>query len=325
MKKRIVVLVWTFLLLAFCCVSVGAAGQSPSDAQLIKLNEVISETFQKDEDGEIVDCERYFRFIPSETGYFEVTVRNPIDNNTEIIVRNTVGEEICSTYYNDYTGEQFDLACLNANSVYYLELFCDEERVVEFSVSKHQHSFVTSELDKAEVDSYDSCSGHYSLECKRCDYFKYCEIPKVKTIKLSATRFVYNGKVRKVSLTIKDNKNKSLKAGVDYSFSGVTSAKEIGIYSIKIKFKGNYSGSRTLTWKIVPSKPSNVKATSTVNSVSITWNKAPGATNYIVYGAYNEKLSTVKTNKTVIKDLSSGTQHKFYICAVKKVGGQNCI
>ena len=69
MKKRIVVLVWTFLLLAFCCVSVGAAGQSPSDAQLITLNEVISETFQKDEDGEIVDCERYFRFIPSETGY----------------------------------------------------------------------------------------------------------------------------------------------------------------------------------------------------------------------------------------------------------------
>lgn len=88
-------------------------------------------------------------------------------------------------------------------------------------------------------------------------------------------------------------------------------------------FKGNYTGSRTLTWQIVPQAPKKLKATSSVDKITLTWAKVDGATSYIVYDEIGVRIATVKTNKAVIKKLLDGCKYNFYVCAVVKTGGKN--
>ncbi|MDO4379565.1 MAG: hypothetical protein Q4D20_01695, partial [Clostridia bacterium] len=151
------------------------------------------------------------------------------------------------------------------------------------------------------------------------------KISEVKTIKLSAVKFVYDGKVKKPSLTVKTADGKTLKAGKDYAVSGTTVSNKIGIYSAKLSFKGNYKGSRTLVWKIIPQAPKNVKSVSTHNSITLTWNKVEGAFAYVICDDMGIKVAAVKTNKAVIKGLCEGERATYYIIATAKSGKQTVL
>ena len=322
-RQTLLTLFLTLILLFALAVSAEAAGTSPSDAEPIALGEIVNETFTEDEDGFIIDYERYFKITPTETAYYEIAVNNPVDNNVRVAVNDSKGEYVCFASYNKYTGEQIAVEKLQANNTYYIVLYCDSPRTVGLSITKHKHTLKVTDLSKAYVNSDYSLIGDYVLDCTRCDYFEYKTIPAVNTIKLSATKFVVDGKVKKVVLTVKDKTGKALKNGTDYTVSGTLSSKNVGIYNVKVTFKGNYTGSRTLTWQIAPQAPKKLKATSTVNKITLTWAKVDGATSYIVYDEFGVQLATVKTNKAVIKKLFDGWKYNFYVCAVVKSGGKN--
>ncbi len=74
----------------------------------------------------------------------------------------------------------------------------------------------------------------------------------VKTVKLSATSYVYNGKVKTPTITVKDSAGKTLKEGTDYTVTYASGRKNAGTYKVTVKMKGNYSGTKTLTFKILP-------------------------------------------------------------------------
>jgi len=71
---------------------------------------------------------------------------------------------------------------------------------------------------------------------------------------LSQTSFVYNGNVQKPTITIKDGEI-TLIAGTDYDIVWPDESTDIGEKTIRITFKGNYSGEVMLVYEIVAQTP----------------------------------------------------------------------
>ena len=67
----------------------------------------------------------------------------------------------------------------------------------------------------------------------------------------------YDGTEKKPSFTVKDG-SKTLTAGTDYSITGYSNNVKAGDASITIAGKGNYTGTRTVTFKILPKSISNM-------------------------------------------------------------------
>lgn len=88
-------------------------------------------------------------------------------------------------------------------------------------------------------------------------------INKVKTIKLSATSYTYNGGSLTPSVTVKDSADKTLIRNTDYTVTYASGRKNVGTYNVTIKLIGKYSGTKTLTFKINPAKISSYKLSAT--------------------------------------------------------------
>ncbi|MGN1347740.1 MAG: fibronectin type III domain-containing protein, partial [Acutalibacteraceae bacterium] len=160
--------------------------------------------------------------------------------------------------------------------------------------------------------------------CTVCgEVSKATTIYKVSSIKLSKTSYTYNGKVQKPTVTVKDSKGTTLKNGTDYTVSYASGCKNTGKYAVKITFKGNYSGTKTLYFNILPSKTSKLSASQTATSIKATWKTVTGATGYKVtlYNAKGKAVKTVDTAKTTytFTKLSKGTTYKVRVTAYKTI------
>lgn len=112
---------------------------------------------------------------------------------------------------------------------------------------------------------------------------------------------VYTGKVIKPKVTVKYGSTK-LKNNTDYTISG--SSKKIGMAKITIKGKGNYNGSKEVTFKINPQKSTfkEVKNKSG-RKVKLTWKRDKNVTGYEIYRSTKKdknykRIKTIKKNKT---------------------------
>ena len=137
------------------------------------------------------------------------------------------------------------------------------------------------------------------------------------TVTLSKTSFTYNGKVQKPTVTVKDGKTRLAAANYTVSFS--KGLKKVGTYKVTVKLKGNYSGSKTVSYKIVKAanpmtvkgKKPTVKFTAlkkknqTIKSVC-TVAKAQGKVTY-KKASGNKSITVAKTGSlTVKKGLKKG-------------------
>ena len=157
---------------------------------------------------------------------------------------------------------------------------------------------------------------------------------KVNTIKLNKTAYTYNGKVQKPSVTVKDSKGKALKYGTDYTVSYPKSMKNVGKYTVKVTLKGNYSGSKSMTYNINPKGTSVSKVTAAKKGFKVTWKKqATQTTGYQVqYGTSSKfkkaKTVTISKNKTTSKSVGKLSAKKKYYVRVRtyktvKIGGKS--
>lgn len=73
---------------------------------------------------------------------------------------------------------------------------------------------------------------------------------------LSASEFTYNQQQQGPTITLKDG-TRTLTAGTDYEFdtSSNNTATNAGDYTVKVKFKGVYSGTASKSWKIKKASP----------------------------------------------------------------------
>ncbi len=145
------------------------------------------------------------------------------------------------------------------------------------------------------------------------------EILRPDTFELSECEYVCDGEQKTPEVTVKDISGVVLKENEDYTVSYQGDRKNPGKHSVVITFKGSYTGTKTLDFSILPGLVSNITATQNTGAVTLTWNKAEGATGYRVFQAINGKWVTVvkSTNKltATISNLTSGSKYSFAVRA----------
>ena len=165
--------------------------------------------------------------------------------------------------------------------------------------------------------------------CSRCEKVAAGKvIVKPKTFKLAKTSFVYTGKAIKPALTVKDANGKILKNGTDYSVV-YRDNKAVGIAKAVITFKGNYSGTKTLSFVILPKGTSLAKVTIAKKSFTVQWKKSNAVTGYQIQYSTNSKFKGAKTVtfqtavKLTIKSLQGGKKYYIRVRTYKTVGDKN--
>lgn len=143
-----------------------------------------------------------------------------------------------------------------------------------------------------------------------------------KTITLSATKYTYDGNLKKPAVTVKGSDGKTISSS-NYTVT-YSNNKLVGKASVKITFKGNYSGSVTKNFVINPKGTSVSKLTAASKGFKATWKKqATQTTGYQIQYATNSgftkdvKTVTVSKNSTVSKSITKLKAKKKYYVRVR--------
>jgi hypothetical protein len=133
--------------------------------------------------------------------------------------------------------------------------------------------------------------------------------------------YAYTGKAIAPTVTVKYGKT-TLKKGTDYTVS-YKNNKATGKATATITGKGKYSGTKTVTYIIVPKKAtvSTVKSAKT-KTVTVKWKKDSQASGYQLVYSTNSKFKSSKSvniakNSTVSKTLTKLTKGKTYYVKVR--------
>ena len=155
-----------------------------------------------------------------------------------------------------------------------------------------------------------TADGKTVTTCTVCEKtIKTTVIPKVGSIKLSATKYNYDGKAKTPTVTVADSDGKTI-AAANYTvaYKNNTNA---GTASVTVTFKGDYyTGSKTLSFSILPGVTTKLTATPTSTTVKLSWNAVPGATAYRVflYNTSTKKYTTLK-NTTATSYTATGLKN----------------
>ena len=180
-----------------------------------------------------------------------------------------------------------------------------------------------------------SADGRSYEVCDQCGAVRNTRvIAKAKTATLSAVNYTYDSKVKQPTVTVKDSKGKALKNGTNYKISYPKGMKNVGKYTVKVTLKGNYSGTKSLTYNINPKGTSVSKVTAAKNGFKVTWKKQTTQTSgYQVQYSTSSKFKSAKTvtiskNKTTSKSVGKLSAKKKYYVRVRtyktvKVNGKN--
>ncbi|WP_162300642.1 fibronectin type III domain-containing protein [Anaerosacchariphilus polymeriproducens] len=103
--------------------------------------------------------------------------------------------------------------------------------------------------------------------------------------------------------------NKTLVNNIDYTLSYMNNLQP-GKATITVTGIGNYAGSKTVDFYIMPAAPSRFKVRKTTeSSVKLTWNKVNNATGYIIY-RYNQKSKSYRVMKIISNKNITAFTHK---------------
>ena len=149
------------------------------------------------------------------------------------------------------------------------------------------------------------------------------EVKKVASVKLAKTSYVYDGKVKKPAVVAKNNKGEKI-TSKDYTVKYAAGCKNVGTYTVKVTFKGDYKGTFTKTFNINPKGTSLSKVKAARKSFSATWKKQSKQTSgYQLQYSTNKKFaksvktSTISKNTTVKKTVKKLSAKKTYYVRVR--------
>ena len=182
------------------------------------------------------------------------------------------------------------------------------------------HSYKTTNVTKATLTK----NGIISKKCSVCGVTSKTTVYCPKTITLSASNYLYDGKVKAPAVTVKDGNGKVLKKDSDYTVVYSSGRKAIGKYTVTVNFKGNYSGSKQLSFTISPKKIDKVTATPGTNQIKLSWTKVSGAAGYRIFVKSGSSWKTLVSSTTAvsytIKNLKVGTKYTYAVRPYAKVG-----
>ena len=200
--------------------------------------------------------------------------------------------------------------CINLSTIYcypdsYAETFAkDKGFQYSYIDEKCNHSLKTT-LTKATAKK----DGKSTQKCTKCGYTKTTVIPKIKSVKLSTEKYVYNGKAKKPNVSILDSNGKKIPSK-NYSVTYAKGRKNVGTYSVKVVFKEDYSGISTKTFTIVPKGTSLSKLTAKSKGFTVKWKKqTTQVTGYQIQYSTSKSFSS-KTTKTITKNSTTSATYK---------------
>lgn len=232
----------------------------------------------------------------------------------------------------------------------YLEYVIDENC---YATAQHPDTFMTNEklastaiikvsIGKCKTHKYKNVitkatptkNGKIIKQCSVCNDSQF-----VKTIArpttYTVTKNTYTGKTVKPTITITDSNGKKLSSS-SYKVTYKNAGKNIETYQAQITFSGNYSGSKTISYQIIP-KNSSIKSVKALKkSFSANWksisSKMPTAriSGYQIQYSENSKFSKAKTSTitgykktgTTIKKLKSKKTYYVRLRTMIKVKGK---
>ena len=166
--------------------------------------------------------------------------------------------------------------------------------------------------------------------CTKCGYTasKVTTIYKASKVSLSTTSYTYTGSVKKPSVVVKDSMGKTISTA-HYTVTYASGRKNVGTYKVTVKFKGNYSGTKTLTFKINPAKTTVKSLTAGKKSLKVAiTKKSTQVTGYQIqystgksFKSYKTKwLTSYKKTSTTLTGLSAKKTYYVRVRTYKKVG-----
>ena len=167
-------------------------------------------------------------------------------------------------------------------------------------------------------------TGNYTLK------YSTRETINAKNVFLSTNTYEYNGKIKNPTIKAIDSLGRILTKGVDYVVTVPNGRKNIGTYTYKITFTGDYKGTVTKSFQIKPAKTKVTKLKKKSNGIRITWKKSSNASGYMIYRKTNDgsykKIKTIKSRKTG-SYLDKGARYRwnryyYKVVAYKKVNGK---
>ena len=182
-------------------------------------------------------------------------------------------------------------------------------------------------------------NGSIVTKCTRCGKVKSTKkIYYPETFELSATEYVFDGKVKKPAVSIIDANGDEIKSTY-YDVKYPTGRKNVGKYTVTITMKGNYTGTEKLTFKINPKGTTLKTLVKGSKAITVKWNKQSAKmastriTGYQIQLATNSKFTKGKKSVTVsgyskiskkVTGLKAKTTYYVRIRTYKTVSGTKC-
>lgn len=180
---------------------------------------------------------------------------------------------------------------------------CGTKKTVTDKDSKSGHKTATT-VKKATT----SKNGSKVTKCTVCGkQTAKSTIYYPKKITISKTEYVYDGKAKKPTVTVKDSKDKKI-ASSNYTVK-YSDNKKVGKATVKITFKGNYSGTVSKTFTIAPQPTEITSITPKSKGFTVNYKLLQSEiTGYEVQYATDSKFTKGVESYTISKDLVASKQ-----------------
>jgi hypothetical protein len=203
---------------------------------------------------------------------------------------------------------------------------CGYVKKEQTTIAKKDHAYTT-----VVVPATLSKEGSKKKLCQNCgEVASTVTIARPKEVVLSAYSYVYDGKEKKPSVYVTGQNSTRLSTD-SYDVTYSSGCRNVGEYSVTVKFKGEYSGTITRTYVINPTVPKSVKAVSGKKSLTVKWKKiSKQISGYQIRYSTSKKFKNAKTvtiknikvSSKMIKKLSAKKKYYVQVRSFKNVGGK---
>ena len=260
-------------------------------------------------------CKKYFK---DEAGSQEITLADTV------IAKNTVHTADATGWHTDgknhwricECGEILDKAAHTADATGWHTDGTNHWRTCEcgeiLNKAAHTEKTVTTEIGTS-VTSCAVCGKELST----------ATIPMVSEIALSQISYTYNGKVKTPAVIVKDSNGTVLQEGTDYEVTYTGNRKSIGQYTVRVTLKGKYTGTKELTFEIVPKGTKLTAKSGQKKAFTVKWKKQKKQISgyQIQYGTKKNfskaKTVTVKSKNTTKKKITGCAAKKTYYVRIR--------
>ena len=182
---------------------------------------------------------------------------------------------------------------------------------------------VTENAEDVEVSEENEETKEVKYEGSFSVYFKITPMSlNDAKMTLQYERMKYTGKALTPAVTVEVS-GKQLKNNQDYTVTYLNN-KELGTATVTVTGKGNYAGSKKLTFKIVVGV-TKVSTTPAYNKVTVKWEKVVGATKYVLQRSTSKNsgfktiatITSGSTVKYVDKDVKLGKTYYYRVKAYR--------